>query len=138
MRMTKQRKLIYDYLKNNKFPNSAEMIYNNLKTVDLSTVYRTLDLFLQQKMIARSTINNISYYHINETHHHYLICESCHKMVPIDCVIGDQIKSIANDNNFKITHHDLTVYGLCNNCMTKQKGLSPFLLLKYLLELLSL
>jgi Fur family ferric uptake transcriptional regulator len=120
MRMTKQRKLIFDYLEKNRFPSSAEMIFNNLKVLDLSTVYRTLDLFFQNNMVLKSTIHNINYYYLNDKHHHhYLICENCHKMVPIDCILGEEIKNIAKTNNFKITHHDLTVYGLCSECNTK-------------------
>ena len=47
MRMTAQRKQILDILKQANHPLSAEMIMNKLPedTLNLSTIYRSLDLF---------------------------------------------------------------------------------------------
>lgn len=118
-KMTKSRKMILDILKENKKPLSAEMIYDLLPKdeMNLSTVYRTLDLFLSNQIIIRSFIDNVAYYYINKTDHkHYMICLDCHSLFEIDCHVIDDELLIGKHRDFKVTHHDLTVYGYCKNC----------------------
>lgn len=119
VRMTKQRKLILDLFKKRKTLLSAEMIYEQLgkDVMDLSTIYRTLDLFSQENILAKSFIQNMSYYYLNDgMHHHYLICLNCHKMIPIECHLFDLEQNVNKTHEFKVTHHDMTLYGYCKEC----------------------
>lgn len=119
MRMTSQRKRIYTLLSKTARPKSAEMIYDELPdhTMNLSTVYRTLDAFFTDGLISKSHMNNIAYYYVNKKdHHHYMICLGCQKMYELDCHLNDLTSQVAKDNHFKITHHDMTVYGYCETC----------------------
>ncbi len=122
MRMTQQRKKILNLLTESPQPKSAEMILNELPdhTMNLSTVYRTLDTFFEQGMISKSTMKNTAYYYINQKdHHHYMICIECQKMYEIDCHLDHIADQIAKDHHFKITHHDMTVYGYCEDCQKR-------------------
>ncbi len=124
MRMTSQRKSILTLLSKTAQPKSAEMIYEELPlhTMNLSTVYRTLDTFFAQGIISKSTMQNTAYYYINKKdHHHYMICLSCQKMYEMDCHLDHFADQVATEHHFKITHHDMTVYGYCEDC--QQKGL---------------
>ncbi|MBE0700472.1 MAG: transcriptional repressor [Acholeplasmataceae bacterium] len=125
MRMTSQRKQILGVLKKSHQPRSAEMILNQLpkKTMNLSTIYRTLDLFFDHGLISKSFMKHTTFYHINEKdHHHYMICTSCQKMYEIDCHLDLVANQVAKQNDFKITHHDMTIYGHCKSCQQKSEA----------------
>lgn len=122
MRMTNQRKEIIQILKKSSQPKSAEMIYDELpkKTMNLSTIYRTMDAFFQAGMISKSTMNHTAFYYLNQKHHHhFLICLGCQKMYEMDCHIDHIADEVAKHHHFKITHHDMTVYGYCEHCQTQ-------------------
>lgn len=124
MRMTKQRKMILDLLAKTEQPKSAEMILLELPdhTMNLSTVYRALDTFFIQGLVSKSNMKNTAYYYINKkSHHHYMICLGCQKMYEIDCHLDHIADQVANEHHFKITHHDMTVYGYCEACQLIQE-----------------
>ncbi|HPG43696.1 MAG TPA: transcriptional repressor [Acholeplasmataceae bacterium] len=122
MRMTKQRMLILNLLKKSRMPQSAEMILSDLPdhTMNLSTVYRNLDAFFAEGLISKSTMKNTAYYYMaDKEHHHYMICIGCQKMYEIDCHLDHIALHVAEEKNFKITHHDMTVYGYCEACQKR-------------------
>lgn len=122
MRMTEQRKLVLKILNETSNPQSAEMIYAKLKehTMNLSTVYRTLDTFFAAGLISKSNMHNIAYYYTNKKdHHHYMICLGCQKMYEMDCHLDHIAQQVADHHHFKITHHDMTVYGYCETCQNQ-------------------
>ncbi len=126
MRMTKQRKQILNIFNENKKPLSAEMIENLLpdEAINLSTIYRTLEKFYDDEIISKSSINHTQYYYLNDhKHHHYMICLNCHKMIEIDCHIHQFEEEVAKAHHFKVTHHDMTLYGYCDECQAQNKSL---------------
>lgn len=119
LKMTKQRQLLLSFLQKQKTPLSAEMIYAKLPSgsMNLSTIYRTLDTFANYKMVDKTYLDNTTYFKINTLEHkHYLVCLSCHKMYEMDCHIDHIANETADKFHFQITHHDLTVYGFCQTC----------------------
>lgn len=116
--LTKNRKLILDCFKKDNKPLNSEQIYLLLKKeVDLSTIYRALDLFLENGLVKRSTLNKVSYYYLNnDEHKHYMICLVCHKMYEIECNVIDLLKNNINQDKFIVSSHDLTIYGYCKSC----------------------
>lgn len=119
MRMTKQRQLILNIFKEEKKPFSAEMIFDELPagSMNLSTVYRTIEKLSDLGMISKSVINNTSYYYYTHgSHHHYLICLNCKQMIEVSCHLDTIINNVIKNDEFLITQHDLTFYGYCNNC----------------------
>lgn len=119
MRMTRQRKEILEILEKSAFPLNADMIMGAVtdKTMNLSTVYRTLDAFSDEGLVSRSTFDHTGYYHlIGKKHNHYMICVKCHKMFEIDCHLEWFEESIKDHHGFLVTHHDMTVYGYCADC----------------------
>ncbi len=122
MKMTKQRTQILDIFKHNKKPISADMIYEQLPddALNLSTIYRTLEIFFLEGIISKSTIDHTNYYYLNDhKHHHFMICLSCHKMIEIGCHIHHFDEEVAKAHHFKVTHHDMTLYGYCDECQKK-------------------
>lgn len=119
IKLTPQRQIIYNIFKQSKTPLSAEMIYNLLEpnTMNLSTVYRSIDYFFENDLILKFHFNHKSYYFLNtEQHHHYFICTNCLKMNSVDCHLNKTITKLENEHNLLITNHEMTFYGLCSNC----------------------
>ena len=123
MRMTKQRTQIKSIFDEHSNPLSAEMIMDLLPddALNLSTIYRTLEIFYDEEIISKSTINHTNYYYLNDhKHHHYMICLNCHKMIEIDCHLHQFEDQVAKSHGFKVTHHDMTLYGYCKACQANQ------------------
>ena len=120
MRITKHRKEILNLFEKD-YDNlwSAESIYQELKhkNIDLSTIYRTLDMFFKEGLISKRMMDYTAYYYLNgKEHYHYMVCTSCHRKFKIECQFESIIQTVQNRNNFKATHHDITIYGHCINC----------------------
>lgn len=119
MRMTKNRKIVLNLLKQAKKPLSAEDIANELikDKIDLSTIYRSLEYFDKNNLLLRFHFNNKSYYFLNTSnHHHYFVCTNCLTMHQIECYLNNTIANLENNNHFVVTNHEINIYGLCNNC----------------------
>lgn len=86
LRITKQRKLILDYIDKKNEPVSGQAIYDDLKkemAIDLSTVYRNLNILEENDLLLKtSDLDGISYYQINkDDHKHFITCSRCHKNI---------------------------------------------------------
>lgn len=44
-------------------------------------------------------------------HHHHAVCTSCGRVEPTPCRLGE-----LTPRGFKVTSHDVTLYGLCPSC----------------------
>lgn len=106
---------------------SAENIYqiyikNNIN-INLSTIYRTLELFYEkgitEKIISDDKV--FSYKLKKNTHRHYLECDICHKEIEIPCPMSQIEENVKNTTGFTLTQHDLVLRGICKECKNKMK-----------------
>ena len=123
---TRGRKAVVEALERAKTPLSAEEIYFNIKesgtSINLSTVYRNLELMEKSGFIDKTVMNdNKSRFElIGDEHRHHLICTDCSRMVPIDtCPLVEYEKDIKRETEFDITGHQLILYGICPDCKKK-------------------
>lgn len=119
MRMTKNRKIILNIIKESNKPLSAELIMNKLgtNTMDPSTVYRSLELLYTNNYLLKSTLNKTDYYHLNEKEHkHYMKCLKCKKLIPINCHLHKVKETIEKESEHTIISHNLTFFGYCKEC----------------------
>lgn len=119
IKLTKQRKEIYNILKDSKKPMSAEMLFEKLpkNTMNLSTIYRSIDYFENNDLLLKFHFDGKSYYFLNDkNHNHYFICTKCLSMQAINCHLHNTINSLEKDYNFLVTNHEMTIYGICNLC----------------------
>lgn len=127
LKNTKYRVKIIQMISESKSLLSAQDIYQSLikgkNNINLSTVYRTLDKLVETKIINRINFekeNQSLYEYNNNLHHHFLICKSCNKVIPIySCPLENYEKKIENNYNFEILEHHVEFYGLCENCKEK-------------------
>lgn len=123
MRLTKNRKLVFNVFKDNNTLLCAEDINRLLanEKIDLSTIYRALEYFVGENIIEKSTVNKTAYYYLKDgDHHHFMICRACLKRIPLSCSFEQTFKKTIEDNNFLVTGHDLTVYGYCASCQAER------------------
>ncbi|MDG1122552.1 MAG: ferric iron uptake transcriptional regulator [Glaciecola sp.] len=104
---------------------SAEDVYKILldqdEDIGLATVYRVLNQFDDAGILIRHHFEGgKSVFEISHKEHHdHLVCLRCGKVVEFeDPVIERRQLEVAEQNNMKLTHHSLYMYGECNdeNC----------------------
>ncbi|HQE92131.1 MAG TPA: Fur family transcriptional regulator [Anaerolineae bacterium] len=124
LRLTPQRELVLNVLHQLKAPSSAEEIYARVHaisaSVDISTVYRTLELFQEFQLVAVFDPGDGTrrYEHLGvEAPHHHLVCRSCGKVIPLALpelqALNDQL---ATTLGFIADPVGLTISGLCAAC----------------------
>lgn len=96
-----------------------EKLMNNL---DISTIYRSLNLF-EEKGILIKNFNNeenlFKYKYLKQDHFHYLKCINCDKKIKIDfCPMNIYDQSDASKNNFKVVDYVFELYGYCETCQS--------------------
>ena len=105
---------------------SAEDIFLMVKEkapdIGLATVYRTLELLLELKIVDKINFGDGVYrYDLRkdgDVHfHHHLVCMNCGSVHEIeDDLLLDVEKVVESDYDFKIKDHRLTFYGICSKC----------------------
>ncbi len=126
LKKTKTRELVKNILVESNVPLSAYDIFNQLKdeNITLSSIYRTLDTFHQNKLVTKDITNEkvSKYTLIKEEHKHFLECKECHSSTPLDfCPYHTANKKIKKDTNFTVDEHNLIIFGICEKCNKKNK-----------------
>jgi len=127
LKYSKQREQIIEALANLHQPISVEELYSLLKSsgklMNLSTVYRTVDALSTSGLVEKvyNSITNNNLIQLSQNHHqHYLMCVSCHKMIPIDyCPMKELLDYIDKTYEFEVTSHQLEISGYCKECKEK-------------------
>ncbi len=96
---------------------------NNHYRVSRATLYNTIDLLLESKLIVKHQFGkNIAKFekaYANKQHDH-LICTSCGKILEFCDPRVQQIQNdIVEQMNFQVHSHSLYFYGVCKDCKLK-------------------
>ncbi|AGK98722.1 Fur family transcriptional regulator [Clostridium pasteurianum] len=127
IKVTQGRVIILEIIDNYSQAISADNIYEQCKekghNVDLSTVYRSLDLFERKDIIEKFNLGDGKYnYKIKDhKHKHVIECSLCHKEVEIDCPMLPVEELIKNKTGFVLIEHELKVKAVCQECMKHSK-----------------
>jgi Fur family ferric uptake transcriptional regulator len=124
LRLTPQRELVLAALHHVEGPATAEEIYTRVHTVsasvDISTVYRTLELFQEFQLVSSFDPGDGKrrYEHLGvEAPHHHLVCRSCGQVIPIEQAdVHPLAEHLAAAYGFAVDEGDLTISGLCATC----------------------
>ena len=124
LKNTKHRTEILKILDGSDQPIPAEQVYLDLKdkgvTVNLSTVYRTLETLADRDLATKVKISgdNRALYELNRmVHRHYLVCLECKRITAVEsCPLEEYEKKLAGETDFEITGHRLDIYGYCPKC----------------------
>lgn len=123
---TLNRRIILDVLQCKEQYSTCEEIFElckiNGRSLDLSTIYRNLELFHKNGIVLKVVLNDGTFSYLLETysHTHTLKCSICHKQIRIDCPIGQVSKDIKDRTGFTLSH-DMEFYGICKECNEDSK-----------------
>ena len=126
--MTKQRKLLTDYLSRHTDENlSAGQIAEALAdTVSKSAVYRNLSDMEAEGMLHRVAAGGSreAVYRYSDRHtcsgYLHLSCQKCGKTVHMQKQIADElVSSVAAQDDFAIDKGETVIYGTCAACRQK-------------------
>lgn len=122
LKVTLPRMKILEILEKNQDHLSAEDIYKSFldagEEIGLATVYRVLTQFEAAGLVKRHHFESgQAVFEVdNGQHHDHLVCIKCGKVIEfVDDVIEQRQQDIANKNGFKLTDHNMILYGECTD-----------------------
>ena len=131
MRQTPQREAILRVLEASDRPLTVEEIWGSMEArrSGLPTVYRNLERFVQEgwaeSMLGPDQVMRFVRCH-SPHHHHHLSCEQCGRMVEVDgCGLETSLAAMETRSGFKVTRHQLHLFGICPACQAEKAGLTP-------------
>lgn len=122
-RVTPQRVFILDAVCEGGGHTSLGEIYTRVHqldpTIDRSTLYRTLKLFVDLGLVVSAdTGTGETYYEIAKSHpHHHLVCRRCGKEQEIEhTVMQRMFDQVFQEYGFKPATDHMVLFGLCEDC----------------------
>lgn len=123
-RLTRQRQAIWEALvaeadKHLSADEIVDQVRDQLPDVNPSTVYRTLDLLVDEGLLLRTDLGaDRAYYEPAHEHpHHHVICERCQAVAHVhDSVLGDLSARIESATGHSLGTREISLFGLCPTC----------------------
>jgi Fur family transcriptional regulator, ferric uptake regulator len=123
-KVTNPRGAILDALRRQAHPLAIKEIFAALPpaTCDLATVYRSLRLLEEMRMVKRYDFGDgAARFELlaegDDGHHHHLVCTRCTGVVEIEeCFMRELEERIASRNGFQAVTHKLEFFGICPAC----------------------
>ena len=124
LKVTAQRLAVLNEILNSNEHRLSEDIYIAIKenkvNVSRATVYRTLDILVQNGFARKMTLGDggAKYENkIDSSHHDHLICNKCDDIIEF---VNDDIEriqdEIAQKFQFKLQKHIHQLFGICKKC----------------------
>jgi Fur family transcriptional regulator, ferric uptake regulator len=127
-RLTTQRKVILEELRNTRTHPTADEVYDlvrkRLPHVSLGTIYRNLDFLFSQGLIRKlDKVGSQMRFDAFVDPHLHVSCVACGKVADLPRDTASVVLRIKDQTTFQITGHWLELYGLCPDCHSaKTKG----------------
>jgi Fur family ferric uptake transcriptional regulator len=127
-RLTPQRHLILDIVRQTKAHITPEQIYESVQqqnpAISRATIYRTLDFLCELRLIHALRWGDRTYYEIAEDEpHHHLICRQCNGVEQIDhTTLARLIATIDRRHHFSVDMDHVAFFGLCRRCRSSRSA----------------
>ena len=121
-RWTKQARVIIDIIYTSNVHLTAEEIYlrarEQLPNISLGTVYRNLDRFKAQGIIAEVLVGRSGTFAKHPDTNAHFECEKCHRLycIPYDITLFD----LSRKSGFQVSKCSLNMSGICRECEAKE------------------
>jgi len=103
----------------------AEAVRAEIGAISLQSVYDALTLLVAEGLLRRiQPAGSPARFEdrVGDNHHH-LICRVCDRMVDVDCAVGAApCLTAADDQGYEIDMAEVTYWGVCPTCSTRQKS----------------
>jgi Fur family ferric uptake transcriptional regulator len=123
VRVTRRRLEVLAELSRERDDVTAQALWRRLRDRDsqtgLATVYRTLALLADKGVVDTLSHHGteLCYRLCTESHHHHLVCSSCHRVVEVEqCGLGSWLDTVTKAHGFVATDHRVEITGICSTC----------------------
>ena len=128
-RRTEQRQLVLEIIQQAEEHLDVDEIYRQARqkapSISLSTVYRSLQLFKELKLIEEHQFDGVRrcYETTSQSKHHHLVCLGCGRVFEFHCPSTERLKSrISKQGGFKVTGAEVRLVGYCPDCQQRLSG----------------
>jgi Fur family transcriptional regulator, ferric uptake regulator len=127
-RLTGPRRAVVDVLVDHAAPMSVADIHTRLqgRPANLVSIYRAVNLLCKLGLLrVADTSKGTQRFELAEQftgHHHHLVCQQCGSVEDLDgCLLEDEVlaairQRVRRTRSFRLTGHDLKLFGLCRRC----------------------
>lgn len=122
-RLTSQRCLILDVLKESDEHLDAEAVYDRAKDraadISLATVYRTLTLLKEMGLVEEHRLGegHSHYEAVRDEPHYHFTCRGCGRVIEFDAPLVNKIRRrLCDQEGVEITRAHLHLSGYCRDC----------------------
>ncbi|MCA9385366.1 transcriptional repressor [Candidatus Dojkabacteria bacterium] len=113
MRLTKNRKILLTELEKGEVLTAQEL-HRKVSEIDLATVYRNLNLFVEEGLVRELQISKDEvHYEFIRDHHHHAICDDCGKVYHF-AVDEQSLQNLLHLQGFDVNSVELKVKGKCS------------------------
>jgi Fur family transcriptional regulator, ferric uptake regulator len=132
MRVTNQRTLILDIIRQGKGHMDADEVYRLARKknsrISLSTVYRNLQTLKKLGLVDEVHFDEAHHHYEIKTdrdasaEHHHMICLGCGKIIEFKYPLAQSVKqSVPEAADFEITGTETRILGYCAECQRNRK-----------------
>jgi Fe2+ or Zn2+ uptake regulation protein len=112
MKKTKNREKILAVLLRSKGALSASDIQKHLPRINLATIYRNLETFVNHQQVKKLSFADEARFEIQKTPHHHAICNNCKEVIHFTLNDKKLIREFALPD-FTIEDIEITIRGKC-------------------------
>jgi Fur family ferric uptake transcriptional regulator len=128
-RLTPQREMIVEAVAHSPKHLSAEEVYHlvqgRTRAMDIATVYRTLDLLVEEGLISRIDVGGDRSLYATTHHgpHIHLVCRRCGEVTEADqSLIQPLEEGLQAAHGFTPDLEHIAIFGLCQECQDRADG----------------
>ena len=122
-RLTPQRVAVWEAVRRGGRHRTADEIaaevQQTLPEVNVSTVYRTLELLVGLELVQETRLGGAAGYYevaLSPVHHHF-VCETCGAVGHFDDELLESVRrELLHADGFVVSEARMTVFGLCRVC----------------------
>lgn len=95
----------------------AREVQKEFPSVDVSTVYRTLETLRELEVVERVYFaDGSTVYHLSDHRHHHLCCEKCNKVLELPMEsLAPLEAAVLESFGFELHQRPVGLFGLCNS-----------------------
>lgn len=122
-RLSAQRRVIADTAATLERAFTVEDLADSVRARDasigLATVYRAvnaLEAASSMERVGERGGSTLYAYCRHGGHHHHLVCTECGRVEHAPCLLGESAVAEVSAGGFRITGHEMKLFGLCPSC----------------------
>jgi len=101
----------------------AELVHRSDPAVDVSTVYRTLDVLRRMRLATATDVGqgDVVFEWAPDHPHHHLVCTSCEQIEQVDHSYFEELERRVRDERGFLPNFDhFAIFGLCRDCALEE------------------